>query len=177
VLAREHLVQLHVAETEKYAHVTYFFNGGIEQVHDGERRELVQSPREVATYDQKPEMSSVGVGDAVVSGLERGDVDFVVVNFANPDMVGHSGSLPAAITACEATDLQLARVVQAVTSRGGACFVTADHGNAEVMLTPQGTPHTSHTTNPVPVIVTVAGDAGITLRAGGSPGRCRTDAA
>ncbi|MBC7645022.1 MAG: 2,3-bisphosphoglycerate-independent phosphoglycerate mutase, partial [Thermoleophilia bacterium] len=134
VLEREQLVQLHVAETEKYAHVTYFFNGGVELVHKNERRELVSSAREVATYDLKPEMSSVGVGDAVVAGVERGDVDFVIVNFANPDMVGHSGSLPAAIAACEATDLQLARVVQAVTSCGGACFITADHGNAEVML-------------------------------------------
>jgi 2,3-bisphosphoglycerate-independent phosphoglycerate mutase len=167
VLAEHGLGQLHVAETEKYAHVTYFFNGGVEDVHAGEERALVPSPRDVPTYDLKPEMSCEGVADEFVAHMANPDVAFAVVNFANPDMVGHTGSIPAAIAACEAVDAQLARVVDAVHARGGTCFITADHGNAEVMLTAEGKPHTAHTTNPVPVIVTVdRTDAG-ELRSGG----------
>jgi 2,3-bisphosphoglycerate-independent phosphoglycerate mutase len=163
-LARHGVEQLHVAETEKYAHVTYFFNGGAETRCDGEDWELVDSPRDVATYDQKPGMSADGVADAVVDGLGSGRYGFCLVNFANPDMVGHSGSIPATVEAVETVDRCLARVVDAVEERGGVCLVTADHGNAETMLNADGSPHTAHTTNPVPLIVT---DHGVHLREGG----------
>ncbi|MCW2923816.1 MAG: 2,3-bisphosphoglycerate-independent phosphoglycerate mutase [Thermoleophilia bacterium] len=159
VLAAAGLGQLHVAETEKYAHVTYFFNGGVEGIHSGEVRRLAESPRDVATYDLRPEMSAATVAELFVDGFADPAVAFGIVNFANPDMVGHTGVLPAAIAACEAADAGLARVVQAVHARGGTAIVTADHGNAEVMLTPEGRPHTAHTTNLVPVIVTAAGGA------------------
>lgn len=163
--------QLHVAETEKYAHVTYFFNGGVEPVHAGEVRSLANSPRDVATYDLKPEMAAEQVADLVVAGVADPAVGFVIVNLANPDMVGHTGVLPAAIAACEAADRALARIVAAVHGRGGTCLVTADHGNAETMLTPEGKPHTAHTTNPVPVVLapapgSVHGDV-TSLRPGG----------
>ncbi|MCW2961614.1 MAG: phosphoglycerate mutase, 2,3-bisphosphoglycerate-independent [Thermoleophilia bacterium] len=156
VLEEAGVGQLHVAETEKYAHVTYFFNGGVEGIHVGEVRRLADSPRDVPTYDHKPEMSVDQVADLFVEGFADPAVGFAVVNFANPDMVGHSGVTSAAVLACEAADRALARVVAAVEARGGACFITADHGNAEQMLTEQGKPHTSHTTNPVPFIVTAA---------------------
>jgi 2,3-bisphosphoglycerate-independent phosphoglycerate mutase len=166
--------QLHVAETEKYAHVTYFFNGGLERVHDGEDRELAPSPRDVPTYDLKPQMAAERVGDLFVEGFASPDVAFAVVNFANPDMVGHTGSIPAAIAACEATDAQLARVLDAIAARGGVALVTADHGNAEYMLTPEGKPHTAHTTTPVPFVVVETHDAAHTeplhLRDGGRLG-------
>jgi 2,3-bisphosphoglycerate-independent phosphoglycerate mutase len=164
VLAGHDIEQLHVAETEKYAHVTYFFDGGSETRCAGEDWELVDSPRDVATYDQKPSMSAGEVADHVVAGLGSGRYGFCLVNFANPDMVGHTGSIPAAIEAVETADRCLARVVEAVDARGGVCLVTADHGNAETMLNPDGSPHTAHTTNPVPLILT-AHDA--RLRDGG----------
>jgi 2,3-bisphosphoglycerate-independent phosphoglycerate mutase len=157
VLAKHDLKQLHAAETEKYAHVTYFFNGGREEAWPGEERVLVPSPRDVASYDLKPEMSAGEVADEVVRRLGDGYA-FCVVNFANPDMVGHTGSIPAVITACETADRVLGRVAERVAELGGACLVTADHGNAEKMLEPDGeSPHTAHTTSPVPLVLTVSG--------------------
>ncbi len=154
VLSREGLRQLHAAETEKYAHVTYFLNGGIEDEWEGETRILVPSPREVASYDLKPEMSAFEVADRFCAAVGDG-YGFAVVNFANPDMVGHTGSIPAVVTAVEAADRCLGSVVECVQAAGGVCLVTADHGNAEVMLEPDGvSPHTAHTSNLVPLIVT-----------------------
>jgi 2,3-bisphosphoglycerate-independent phosphoglycerate mutase len=155
VLAGQGLRQLHVAETEKYAHVTYFFNGGEEHEFGGEARILVPSPREVGTYDQKPEMSADEVAERLCSALEEDGYSFAVVNFANPDMVGHSGVIPAVVKAVETADRCLGRVVETVQKLGGVLLITADHGNAEQMLEADGTsPHTAHTTNPVPLIVT-----------------------
>jgi 2,3-bisphosphoglycerate-independent phosphoglycerate mutase len=163
-LSRAGVRQLHAAETEKYAHVTYFFNGGEEPEWQGEVRVLVPSPRDVASYDQKPEMSAALVADAVVSALPDG-FGFCVVNFANPDMVGHTGVIPAVVAAVQAADAALGRVVTATHALGGVCFVTADHGNAEKMLEDDGTsPHTAHTTNPVPLVLTSADGV---LRKGG----------
>jgi 2,3-bisphosphoglycerate-independent phosphoglycerate mutase len=157
VLSENGLKQLHVAETEKYAHVTYFFNGGREEAWPGEDRVLVPSPRDVPSYDHKPEMSADEVADRVVADLADGYA-FCVVNFANPDMVGHTGSIPAVVTACETTDRCLGRVVERVEQLGGVALVTADHGNAERMLEDDGvSPHTAHTTSPVPLIVTLEG--------------------
>ncbi len=157
VLAEHGLRQLHVAETEKYAHVTYFFNGGREQEWAGETRILVPSPREVATYDLKPEMSAAEVADRFAAELPNGYA-FAVVNYANPDMVGHTGVIPAVVRAVEATDAALGTTVAAVEELGGVCLVTADHGNAEQQLEADGvSPHTAHTTNPVPLIVTLPG--------------------
>jgi 2,3-bisphosphoglycerate-independent phosphoglycerate mutase len=157
VLAREHFRQLHCAETEKYAHVTYFLNGGREQEWAGETRILVPSPREVGTYDKKPEMSALEVAARFAAEIGDG-YRFGIVNFANPDMVGHTGSIPAAVTAVETTDHCLGQVVIAVERAGGVTLVTADHGNAEMMLAEDGvSPHTAHTTNPVPLVVTMAG--------------------
>jgi 2,3-bisphosphoglycerate-independent phosphoglycerate mutase len=149
--------QLHVAETEKYAHVTYFFNGGEEHPYRGEERELVPSPRDVPTYDHKPEMSAEGVADAFVEHWAADRPRFGVINFANPDMVGHTGDIPAAVKAVETVDACLGRVVAAVHESGGACVVTADHGNADHMLEPDGSPNTAHSLNPVPLVVTVRG--------------------
>jgi 2,3-bisphosphoglycerate-independent phosphoglycerate mutase len=158
---------LRVAETEKYAHVTYFFNGGIEKPFPGEERVLVPSPK-VPTYDLKPEMSAAGVADAVVHAVEKGDFDAVIMNFANADMVGHSGKLEAAIKACETVDECLGRIFQSLRPRGGAWVITADHGNAETMIDPvTGGPHTYHTTNPVPLIL-VSDDGRAQLKTGGS---------
>ena len=155
VLAEHGLKQLHVAETEKYAHVTYFFNGGAEEEHLGETRILVPSPRDVGTYDQKPEMSAAEVTERLCGELETDGYRFAIVNFANPDMVGHSGVIPAVIKAVETVDTCLRRVVETVQKLGGVLLITADHGNAEQMLEPDGTsPHTAHTSNPVPLIVT-----------------------
>ena len=154
VLAENGLRQLHVAETEKYAHVTYFFNGGREEEWPGEIRVLVPSPRDVPSYDHKPEMSAAEVTDRFVEALDAHDPAFAVLNFANPDMVGHTGSIPAAVKAVETVDSCLGRVVEAVAKRGGVCLVTADHGNAEQMLQPDGSPHTAHTTNLVPLVLT-----------------------
>jgi 2,3-bisphosphoglycerate-independent phosphoglycerate mutase len=164
VLAENGLKQLHVAETEKYAHVTYFFNGGREQGWPGEDRILVPSPRDVPSYDHKPEMSADEVADRVVDEVGEGYA-FCVVNFANPDMVGHTGSIPAVIAACETADRALGCVVERVIELGGVALVTADHGNAERMLADDGvSPHTAHTTNPVPLVVT---EPGASLRTGG----------
>ncbi len=149
--------QLHAAETEKYAHVTYFFNGGEEAEWEGETRVLVPSPRDVASYDLKPEMSAAGVADEVVKRLPD-DYGFCVVNFANPDMVGHTGVIPAVVRAVETADVALGRVVEATLALGGVCLVTADHGNAEQMLEADGlSPHTAHTTNLVPLVLTAPG--------------------
>jgi 2,3-bisphosphoglycerate-independent phosphoglycerate mutase len=157
VLAEHRVRQLHLAETEKYAHVTYFFNGGRENEWEGETRILVPSPKDVATYDQKPEMSAAEVTSRFEEEIGEG-YRFAVVNFANPDMVGHTGVIPAVVRAVESVDGCLGRVVAAVERLGGACLVTADHGNAEQMLEPDGTsPHTAHTTSSVPLIVTIDG--------------------
>jgi 2,3-bisphosphoglycerate-independent phosphoglycerate mutase len=153
-LAERGIAQLHVAETEKYAHVTYFFNGGEEDPYTGEARHLVDSPRDVPTYDHKPEMSATEAADTFLRQWNEGDFGFAIINFANPDMVGHTGSIPAAVAAIEAVDVQLRRVVEAVHAKGGALFITADHGNADNMLEPDGSPNTQHSLNPVPVIVT-----------------------
>jgi 2,3-bisphosphoglycerate-independent phosphoglycerate mutase len=159
VLAQHAVRQLHVAETEKYAHVTYFFNGGREEAWPGETRTLVPSPRDVPSYDFKPAMSAEEVADKVVEEVGDG-YGFCVVNFANPDMVGHTGSIPAVIEAVQTADRCLGRIVERVTELGGVCLVAADHGNAEKMLEADGvSPHTAHTTNPVPLIVTIPGAA------------------
>jgi 2,3-bisphosphoglycerate-independent phosphoglycerate mutase len=158
------LTQFRLAETEKYPHVTFFLNGGREMPYAGEERAMPPSPK-VATYDLMPEMSAKQVSDRLVEAIDRG-FDLIVVNYANPDMVGHTGSLPAAIKACEAVDRGLTRALAALTARGGAMLVTADHGNCEVMVDPvTGGPHTAHTTNPVPVIL-VGGPPGALLRDG-----------
>ena len=153
VLAQHGVRQLHTAETEKYAHVTYFFNGGREEEFPGEVRVLVPSPRDVPSYDFKPEMSAVELADRFVAEIGN-DYAFAVINFANPDMVGHTGVIPAVVKAVETADACLGRVVEAVQGLGGVCLVTADHGNAERMLEEDGvSPHTAHTTNLVPLIV------------------------
>jgi 2,3-bisphosphoglycerate-independent phosphoglycerate mutase len=153
VMANLNMRNLRVAETEKYAHVTYFFNGGVEKPFPGEDRVLVQSPK-VATYDLKPEMSAQGIADAVVKAVEDKAFDVMVVNFANADMVGHSGKIPPTIKACETVDACLGQIYAALKRAGGAMIVTADHGNAEQMIDPAtGGPQTAHTTNPVPFIV------------------------
>jgi 2,3-bisphosphoglycerate-independent phosphoglycerate mutase len=146
--------QLHVAETEKYPHVTYFFNGGDEAPQVGERREMVASPRDVPTYDLKPEMSARGAAAAFVAAWREDRPNFGIINFANADMVGHTGVIPAAVEAVEAVDECLGMVVGAVHATGGVCIVTADHGNSDEMLTADGNPHTAHSLNPVPIIVT-----------------------
>jgi 2,3-bisphosphoglycerate-independent phosphoglycerate mutase len=157
VLARAGASQLHVAETEKYPHVTYFFNGGEEAPLAGERRELVESPRDVPTYDHKPEMSAAEAARAFVGAWEEDRPRFGIINFANADMVGHTGVIEAAVTAVETVDTCLGQVVAAVHATGGACVITADHGNADHMLEPDGSPNTAHSLNPVPLIVTVSG--------------------
>lgn len=156
--------QLHVAETEKYPHVTYFFNGGEEAPYDGERRELVPSPRDVATYDERPAMSAPEAAAAFVGAWRSDEPAFGIINFANGDMVGHTGVIPAAVEAVETVDAGLGEVVAAVHESGGACVVTADHGNADNMLEPDGSPNTAHSLNPVPLVVTVPG---LSLRDGG----------
>ena len=157
VISRRGDRQLHVAETEKYAHVTYFFNGGIERELDGEERCLVASPRDVPTYDHRPEMSAGAAASAFAERWRSDGYRFGIINFANPDMVGHTGVIPAAVRAVEAVDACLGDVVAAVHERSGACIVTSDHGNADNMLEPDGSPNTAHSLNPVPLIVTVAG--------------------
>ncbi|HWN72714.1 MAG TPA: 2,3-bisphosphoglycerate-independent phosphoglycerate mutase [Solirubrobacterales bacterium] len=165
IIANAGATQLHVAETEKYAHVTYFFNGGREQELEGEEHCLVESPRDVPTYDHKPEMSAADAAELFVSRWRDGDYRFGIINFANPDMVGHTGVIPAAVKAVETVDAQLGKVIEAVTAKGGACIVTADHGNCDHMLEPDGSPNTAHSLNPVPLIVTEQGlhlrDSGI----------------
>jgi 2,3-bisphosphoglycerate-independent phosphoglycerate mutase len=153
VLSDLGLKQLRIAETEKYAHVTYFFNGGVETVYPGEDRILIPSPRDVATYDQRPAMSAPQVTETVVAKVASGTYDFILINYANPDMVGHTGKLDAAIEAVRVIDGCLEQVVTAVLARGGAVLLTADHGNLEQMFDESGGPHTAHTTNPVPCIL------------------------
>jgi 2,3-bisphosphoglycerate-independent phosphoglycerate mutase len=165
VIARQGGRQLHVAETEKYAHVTYFFNGGEETPYEGEEREVVPSPRDVATYDLKPEMSAPEAAEEFVRRWQTDPPLFGIINFANADMVGHTGVIKAAVTAVQTVDRCLAEVVEAVLESGGACLITADHGNADNMLEPDGSPNTAHSLNPVPVIVTVPG---LSLREGGA---------
>ena len=157
VIAEHDGRQLHVAETEKYAHVTYFFNGGREREWEGEERALVDSPRDVPTYDHKPEMSAREAARAFCERWAADGYRFGIINFANPDMVGHTGVIPAAVAAIEAVDACLGDVVAAVHESGGALLITADHGNADHMLEPDGSPNTQHSLNPVPVIVTVEG--------------------
>jgi len=158
---------LRCAETEKYAHVTYFFNGGVEKPFGGEERILVPSPK-AATYDLKPEMSAAGITDTVVKAIEKGEFDAIIMNYANADMVGHSGKLEAAIKAVEAVDAGLGQIYQALKPRGGAWIITADHGNAETMIDPAtGGPHTYHTTNPVPFIL-LTEEARLQLKPGGA---------
>ncbi len=157
VLAEHGRHQLHIAETEKYAHVTFFFNGGMEAAVEGEERVLVPSPRDVPTYDFKPEMSAYGVTDELVGRLQRGAFDFVVANYANADMVGHTGVISAAVTAIEAVDECLGRVAAAVAALGGVCLITADHGNADSMLEADSSANTAHSTNLVPFLATVPG--------------------
>ncbi len=164
VLAAHGLRQLHIAETEKYAHVTFFFNGGVEKAVEGEQRILVPSPRDVPTYDHKPAMSAYGVTDELVAALAGGGFAFAVVNYANADMVGHTGVISAAVAALEAVDECLGRVVELVTRLGGVCLVTADHGNADHMLEADGSVNTAHSTNLVPFIATAAG---VRMREGG----------
>jgi 2,3-bisphosphoglycerate-independent phosphoglycerate mutase len=164
VVAARGIGQLHVAETEKYAHVTYFFNGGEEAPCSGEHRELVPSPRDVPTYDHKPEMSAPEAAQAFVAGWRADDPGFGIINFANADMVGHTGVIPAAVSAVETVDRCLGEVVDTVRASGGVCIITADHGNADHMLEPDGSPNTAHSMNPVPLIVTAPG---VRLRDGG----------
>ncbi len=153
-ISRSGARQLHVAETEKYAHVTYFFNGGVEAPLAGERRELVPSQRDVPTYDRKPQMSAREITNTFLSVFAEDLPTFSVINFANADMVGHTGSLPATIRAVQTIDECLAKIVAAVERQGGACLITADHGNAEEMLAPDGSPNTAHSLNQVPLILT-----------------------
>ncbi len=157
VISRAGMTQLHVAETEKYAHVTYFFNGGVEQALAGERRVLVSSQRDVPTYDLKPQMSAREITDAFLAAVDEDCPDFSVVNFANADMVGHTGVIPATILAVETIDECLGRMVDGVHRHGGVCLITADHGNAEQKLNPDGSVNTAHTTNRVPLILTAPG--------------------
>ncbi|HWX93783.1 MAG TPA: 2,3-bisphosphoglycerate-independent phosphoglycerate mutase [Terriglobales bacterium] len=168
VMGKTNLRNLRVAETEKYAHVTYFFNGGVEQPFPGEDRLLVPSPK-VATYDLKPEMSAAGIAQGVVKAVEDGTFDVMIVNFANADMVGHSGKIEPTIRAVETVDACLGQIEKAVKAKGGAMLITADHGNAEQMIDPAtGGPHTAHTTNPVPFIVVSENAGQFTLKPNGS---------
>jgi 2,3-bisphosphoglycerate-independent phosphoglycerate mutase len=152
VLSKAGKKQIRIAETEKYPHVTFFFNGGKETPFEGEERILCPSPK-VATYDLKPEMSAYEIKDAIIPELQKGDVDFVCLNFANPDMVGHTGDMQAAIKACETVDSCASDVITTALDHGYSTLVIADHGNCDTMLNPDGSPNTAHTTNPVPLIV------------------------
>ncbi len=161
VISEAGLTQLHIAETEKYAHVTFFFNGGREAPFAGERRCLVPSPKDVSTYDQKPQMSAYEVVDCLEKTITEEPVDFVVLNFANPDMVGHTGDIQATVAALEHVDRCLGRAIDILSAAGAKIMVTADHGNAEAMLQPDGSVDTAHSTDRVPLIVL---DEGIKLR-------------
>ncbi|WP_019242990.1 MULTISPECIES: 2,3-bisphosphoglycerate-independent phosphoglycerate mutase [Bacillus] len=163
VLSQNNLTQLRIAETEKYPHVTFFMSGGREETFPGEERILINSPK-VATYDLKPEMSAYEVKDALIEEIKADKFDAIILNFANPDMVGHSGMLEPTIKAIETVDECLGEIVDLIVSKGGHAIITADHGNSDEVITPEGKPMTAHTTNPVPVIVT---KEGITLRDGG----------
>lgn len=159
--------QLRIAETEKYAHVTFFFNGGEETPYPGEERAMIQSPKEVPTYDHKPEMSAREVTNVVLDKIASDKFDAIILNFANADMVGHTGIIPAAVKAVETVDECLGKVVDLVLSKGGGLLITADHGNCEQMQNPDGSPNTSHTTNLVPLLYVAADGATVTLREGG----------
>ena len=166
-LAANGMKQARIAETEKYAHVTFFFNGGVEEPNEGEDRVLVNSPKEVATYDLKPEMSAYGVCDKLTEAIESGKYDVIIINFANPDMVGHTGVEQAAIKAVEAVDECVGKAVEAIREMDGVLFICADHGNAEQLVDYEtGAPFTAHTTNQVPFIL-VNYDSDYTLREGG----------
>ncbi|MGH9328467.1 MAG: 2,3-bisphosphoglycerate-independent phosphoglycerate mutase [Terriglobia bacterium] len=168
VMASLNLKNLRVAETEKYAHVTYFFNGGVEKAYPGEERILVPSPK-VATYDLKPEMSAQGIQETVVKAVNQGSFDVLIINFANADMVGHSGKLEAAVKAVETVDACLGEIYKVVRAKGGVMLVTADHGNAELMVDrATGGPHTAHTTNPVPFIFISGEGSALRLRENGA---------
>ena len=168
VVAKEGLRQFRCAETEKFPHVTFFFNDYREEPFPGEERQIVPSPRDVATYDRKPEMSAREITEETLRRIAAGHYDVFIVNFANGDMVGHTGVLSAAIQAVEVVDECVGRIVDAILAKGGALIVTADHGNCEQMIDPEtGGPHTSHTTYPVPVYVVDPGHRGKTLRSGG----------
>ena len=162
VLSAAGLRQYHIAETEKYAHVTFFLNGGIEAEKEGEQRTIIASPK-VATYDLQPEMSEPAVADTLAAAIENDEADVYIVNFANPDMVGHTGVIPAAVAAIEAVDAGVAKVVEAVKAKGGFALVTADHGNADKMIADDGTPHTAHTTALVPFALADGTGAGLKL--------------
>jgi 2,3-bisphosphoglycerate-independent phosphoglycerate mutase len=164
VLAKAGKKQIRIAETEKYPHVTFFFSGGREEPFEGETRILKNSPK-VATYDLKPEMSAFELKDALVPELQKGDVDFVCLNFANGDMVGHTGVMDAAIKACEAVDVCVKEIIQTALAKDYVTLVIADHGNCETMINPDGTPNTAHTTNPVPVIL-VSNDSSLKINNG-----------
>lgn len=165
VLSYRNLRQLRLAETEKYAHVTFFFNGGVEKPNRGEDRLLIPSPR-VATYDLQPEMSACGVTDALVARLKENVYDVIIINYANPDMVGHTGVMKAAVKAVETVDCCLGRAVKAIREAGGIAVITSDHGNAEMMADEEGKPHTAHTTNRVPLILVSDEHIGAALRPG-----------
>jgi 2,3-bisphosphoglycerate-independent phosphoglycerate mutase len=168
VLSKNGLTQLRTAETEKYGHVTYFFNGGVEQAFPGEERRLVPSNRDVATYDLAPEMSAAPVTDGVVEALGPNGPDFILVNYANPDMVGHTGKLEAAVSAIDTIDACMGRIIEAAQKAGASVFITADHGNCETMVDPvTGQPQTAHTTNPVPFIAAANDLVGRKLMSGG----------
>ena len=164
-LSEHGMTQLRIAETEKYAHVTFFFNGGVERVSPGEDRVLVPSPKEFPTYDLIPEMSAREVTAKAAEAIRSGKYDVVIMNLANCDMVGHTGVFDAAVQAVEAVDECVGRMVEAILAKGGAALITADHGNADKMMEPDGSPFTAHTTNPVPLIAVGCGD--VKLREGG----------
>ena len=164
-LAAHDMTQVRIAETEKYAHVTFFFNGGVEAPYEGEDRKVIPSPKDVPTYDLKPQMSAPEVADECKARIESGKYDVIILNFANCDMVGHTGVFDSAVKAVEAVDAAVNEVVTAVLNAGGCVFLTADHGNAEKMKNPDGTPFTAHTTNPVPFVAIGCGD--VKLREGG----------
>ncbi len=168
LIARAGYKQFRCAETEKYAHVTYFFNGGREDPFEGEDRKMLPSPKDVATYDEKPEMAAAGVTEAVRDAIQTRRYDFVLVNFANPDMLGHTGVLDAAIRAVDVVDLGVGKIVDATRAAGGAVLITADHGNCELMKDPaSGQPHTSHTLNPVPLVYVNDADPDARILEGG----------
>jgi 2,3-bisphosphoglycerate-independent phosphoglycerate mutase len=166
-LASKGLAQFRTAETEKYAHVTFFFNAGREEPFAGEERRLVQSPRDVATYDLKPAMSADDVADGVVRAIESEAYAFMLVNFANPYMVGHTGVLGAAVSAIDTIDGCIGRIINSARAHDTAVVITADHGNCETMVDEEGHPHTAHTTNPVPFIVADTRYVGHALKDGG----------
>ena len=166
IISNNGISQLRLAETEKFAHVTYFFNGGNEKINKGEERILIPSPRDVATYDLKPEMSAFKIAETAVENIETDKFSFIVINFANMDMVGHTGILDAAVKACETVDKALKMVVEKIWTKGGTAFVTADHGNSEKMITKDGTPHTTHTLNPVKFIAAGENFKGLKLKDG-----------